>query len=122
MDSEDETWLKSYNETRFKDGAERITEDDFELVVDRLEKVSFAEESLRQSTMPPPEDIDVENTNCCICNDDSSDDTNQIVFCDGCDIAVHQECYGIRYIPEGLWLCQKCQSKATLLRPIDLIY
>lgn len=40
--------------------------------------------------MPPPEDIDITNTNCCVCFDGTSDDTNQIVFCDGCDVGVHQ--------------------------------
>jgi hypothetical protein len=87
MDSEDEAWLSSHNEERKSQGLVPLSEDDFEMIIDRLEKESFQQDSLNANTVPHDA---AEHVNCCICNDGTSDDTNQIVFCDGCDIGVHQ--------------------------------
>ncbi|XP_043196327.1 protein AF-10-like isoform X1 [Amphibalanus amphitrite] len=50
---------------------------------------------------------------CCVCSDESGWDENPLVYCDGdgCDVAVHQACYGIVSVPVGPWFCRKCESQ-----------
>lgn len=38
---------------------------------------------------------------CAVCAGGHSEAPDQIVFCERCDIAVHQECYGVPTIPSG---------------------
>lgn len=33
-----------------------------------------------------------------------------MIICDGCEIAVHQGCYGVEHIPTGEWLCRPCAA------------
>ena len=35
---------------------------------------------------------------------------NRIVYCDGCNAAVHQACYGVAEIPEGDFYCDRCRA------------
>jgi hypothetical protein len=41
------------------------------------------------------------DTVCNVCNEGDFDADNEILLCDGCDIAVHQQCYGVQDIPPG---------------------
>ena len=54
---------------------------------------------------------------CDVCRSPDSDPSNEIVFCDGCNICVHQSCYGIETIPDGNWLCSACEYGGPLFRP-----
>jgi len=47
---------------------------------------------------------------CSVCGQGHSEEPNQIVFCEMCDLAVHQRCYGVAQIPEGEWLCWPCKE------------
>jgi hypothetical protein len=47
--------------------------------------------------------VQVPEETCAVCKDGMAYDDNEIVFCGGCNVAVHQLCYGIETIPEGEW-------------------
>lgn len=47
---------------------------------------------------------------CAICSRPESKPPNQILFCDGCDVAVHQKCYGVAKIPKEDWYCKDCSQ------------
>lgn len=114
-DDEDAKWLKLVNEKRKTDGLATVSQDVFELLMDRLEKESHFES---QNTCDPNQYID-EDAVCCICNDGECANSNVILFCDMCNLAVHQECYGVPYIPEGQWLCRRCLNSPS--RPVDCV-
>jgi PHD-finger len=43
-----------------------------------------------------------ENVICDVCRSPDSEEANEMVFCDNCNICVHQACYGITTIPSGI--------------------
>ncbi|XP_006876462.1 PREDICTED: bromodomain-containing protein 1 isoform X2 [Chrysochloris asiatica] len=115
MDEEDYAWLDIINEKRKGDCVSAVSQHMFEFLMDRFEKESYCE---NQKQGEQQSLID-EDAVCCICMDGECQNSNVILFCDLCNLAVHQECYGVPYIPEGQWLCRHClQSRA---RPADCV-
>lgn len=127
MDEQDDKWLQEYNAERKAISFEPITREIFEITITKVEKEWHALEKRipKPNPKPPqthrprsssaaavngePQAGEEQDSKCAICDDGDCENTNAIVFCDGCDLAVHQECYGVPFIPEGQWLCRKCQ-------------
>ncbi|KAK0204630.1 PHD-zinc-finger like domain-containing protein [Desarmillaria ectypa] len=107
MDEQDEEWLIAVNADRKKMQVDTVSYETFEIIMDRLEKEWY---NLTKNIPKPHFDMPSEDSTCAICDDAEGENSNAIVFCDGCNLAVHQECYGVPYIPEGIWLCRKCST------------
>ncbi|KYB26065.1 Peregrin-like Protein [Tribolium castaneum] len=115
VDEEDTTWLSLMNEKREAAGLNPVSVDSLELLMDRLEKESYFQASVNGHTGAVVDDDAV----CCICMDGECQNTNVILFCDMCNLAVHQDCYGVPYIPEGQWLCRRCLQSPS--RAVDCV-
>jgi PHD-finger/PHD-zinc-finger like domain len=64
-----------------------------------------------QDQVVEEEDKEVQEDSVCMCCfDGSSLEGNRIMFCDGCNAAVHQACYGVSEIPEGDFFCDRCRA------------
>ncbi|KAF2797014.1 hypothetical protein K505DRAFT_372748 [Melanomma pulvis-pyrius CBS 109.77] len=128
MDEQDDRWLQQLNGVRREEGVEPIKPAIFEVTITQIEKEWHALEKRIPKPNPKPPQThrprsssaaavngepagqgEEQDTKCAICDDGDCENTNAIVFCDGCDLAVHQECYGVPFIPEGQWLCRRCQ-------------
>ncbi|KAM4573522.1 bromodomain-containing protein 1-like isoform 3-T3 [Odontesthes bonariensis] len=116
MDEEDYAWLELINEKRKSEGISQVSHNLFEFLMDRFEKEShFATQGQNHLQSLVDEDAV-----CCICMDGDGADSNVILFCDSCNIPVHQECYGVPYIPEGQWLCRHCLQCPS--RPAECLF
>lgn len=126
MDEQDTEWLAAVNVARQQEGLSEIQTWLFEMFMTKIEKEwHVLEKRIPKPNPKPPQThrprsssaaavngelgSDEPDSRCVICDDGDCENTNAIVFCDGCDLAVHQECYGVPFIPEGQWLCRKCQ-------------
>ncbi|ERS97198.1 hypothetical protein HMPREF1624_06529 [Sporothrix schenckii ATCC 58251] len=127
MDEQDDMWLVKLNVQRKAANVEPITREIFEITITKIEKEWHALEKRIPKPNPKPPQThrprsssaaavngetqggEEQDSKCAICDDGDCENTNAIVFCDGCDLAVHQDCYGVPFIPEGQWMCRKCQ-------------
>lgn len=71
----------------------------------------------KESTEAPPEagqgEEEDDGVSCDVCRSGDADPSDPIVFCDGCDVAVHSKCYGYPLslvVPDGDWFCARCRE------------
>ncbi|CAG5136866.1 unnamed protein product, partial [Candidula unifasciata] len=118
LDDQDVIWLQLVNDDREEMGLQLINEWNLERMIEELENQCYIKTNALKKT---EEGLGIEydeDVACDVCRMLESEDTNEMVFCDGCDICVHQACYGIQTIPEGSWLCRIC---ALGIKPMCLL-
>ncbi|XP_047345699.1 PHD finger protein rhinoceros [Vespa velutina] len=108
LDDTDIAWLDVLNGERAQAGQLPITESELERVIEELELRCWER---IQTIVKNEEGLGIEydeNVICDVCRSPDSEEGNEMVFCDCCNICVHQACYGITSIPDGSWLCRTC--------------
>ncbi|XP_073428179.1 protein Jade-1 isoform X2 [Dendrobates tinctorius] len=104
----DVIWLEMINE-EFKDmGMPQLDEYVMERVMEEFEQRCYDN---MNHAIETEEGLGIEydeDVVCDVCQSPDGEDGNEMVFCDKCNICVHQACYGILKVPEGSWLCRTC--------------
>ena len=116
-DKADEHWLSEANKKFSRMGLATLNKKKFEKIIENLESQSYA---MLKSYLDKLclYQIEYDPTVVCdVCRSPDSEPNNEIVFCDGCNICVHQTCYGIDVVPEGSWLCAACNYGGHQYRP-----
>lgn len=93
-DQMDMAWLSRVNTELDVAGIERIGRLDLERLIENFEWQSYeslktAIDKLQSYSIEYDEDIV-----CDVCREPDSEENNEMVFCDGCNMCVHQACYG----------------------------
>ncbi|CAH8536735.1 unnamed protein product [Heterobilharzia americana] len=120
VDDLDYAWIATVNEERECLGQVLIEDWMLEKIITTLEYLTYIK--MREKI----KEIDVqclefdENARCDICLSFEGEDGNELVFCDGCFLCVHQACYGILQIPEGSWMCRQCEAGVKSTTPCFL--
>ncbi|RXM30711.1 Protein Jade-1 [Acipenser ruthenus] len=108
LNETDVAWLEVINEEFREMGLPEVDELTMERVMEEFERrcydnMNHAIESEEGLGIEYDEDVV-----CDVCQSPDGEDGNEMVFCDKCNICVHQACYGILKVPEGSWLCRTC--------------
>eukprot|EP00667_Euglena_gracilis_P002303 EG_transcript_2304 len=99
MDSEDDAFCERHRHL--------VADDDMFIRMFRLLDRCYMKEAADSLAMPEDDD------RCVVCGLEDTYESNEMVYCDCCNIAVHQKCYGIITIPQGSWFCLKCINSST---------
>ncbi|XP_068186920.1 protein Jade-1 isoform X2 [Antennarius striatus] len=108
LDDLDVAWLELVNHEFTQMALPELDELTMESVLVELESV--CEEKMRQA-IEAEEGLGIEydeDVVCDVCRSPEGEDGNEMVFCDKCNVCVHQACYGILKVPQGNWLCRTC--------------
>lgn len=116
-DETDYKWLIKVNEHLVRMGEDTLTTNKFEKLIELFETKSNSNvksflENLKNYNIEFDEEIV-----CDVCRAPDSECDNEMVFCDGCNVCVHQACYGIETIPTGTWLCSPCTLGGVSFKP-----
>lgn len=83
----------------------------------------FVPETLQHHSDSDPLNMDMyqletnDPTPCAVCAVVDPEPRNEMIFCDMCNVCVHQACYGVPHLPPGGWKCNPC---ALGLRPSEI--
>ncbi|XP_078371024.1 uncharacterized protein LOC144654687 isoform X2 [Oculina patagonica] len=106
----DVEWLTSLNKSRQGKGLMELEETQLEKALAYIENKCYDNMGHAIATQEGLS-IEYDEDVCCdVCQSPDSEESNEMVFCDVCDICVHQACYGIQNIPAGSWLCHPCRK------------
>ncbi|KAJ8271642.1 hypothetical protein COCON_G00105010 [Conger conger] len=108
LNETDTAWLEIANQELHAMGMKTLDEITMERVLEEFERRCYDNLSLAMET---EEGLGIEydeDVVCDVCQSPHGEDGNEMVFCDKCNICVHQACYGILNVPEGSWLCRIC--------------
>uniref|UniRef100_A0A8C1JCA1 Jade family PHD finger 2 n=1 Tax=Cyprinus carpio TaxID=7962 RepID=A0A8C1JCA1_CYPCA len=108
LDDLDVTWLELVNAEFRQLALPELDELTMEQVVVELE--NRCQQNMQQA-IETEEGLGIEydeDVVCDVCRSPEGEDGNEMVFCDKCNVCVHQACYGILKVPQGNWLCRTC--------------
>ncbi|KAI5102715.1 protein Jade-1 isoform X1 [Silurus meridionalis] len=108
LNEEDVAWLEVANGEFTQMGMQVLDENTMERLMEEFERRCYDN---MNHAMETEEGLGIEydeDVVCDVCQSPDGEDGNEMVFCDKCNICVHQACYGILKVPEGSWLCRTC--------------
>ncbi|XP_077586727.1 protein Jade-1 isoform X1 [Stigmatopora nigra] len=108
LNEEDVAWLTAVNDEFLKLALPPLDEASAERVLEEFERRCY--DNMTHAT-ETEEGLGIEydeDVVCDVCQSPDGEDNNEMVFCDKCNICVHQACYGIQKVPKGSWLCRIC--------------